>query len=202
MILYGRDLSPYTRRVAIWMSLQGRAFERRPLALTEPADFEAVIRMNPLGRVPVLELDDGTLLTESWAICDWLDDDMPDRRLTPATGLARRETLQRIALAQGATDKVVALVYDQVRRPAQFHYAPWIERLEGQVTRGLAALDAAAPETGFFGGDAPDGADIATVCAFEMAAKMHPALVGDRHPRLAAHASRAGEIAAFADTRP
>ena len=199
MILHGRNLSPYVRRVAVWMTLQGRAFEQRPLAVTE--DYAEIVALNPLGRVPILELDDGTLLTESWAICDWLDDDLPERRMVPATGPARRGTLQRIATAQATTDKVVALVYDQTRRPAQFHYAPWIERLEGQIARGLGALEAAAPD-GFFGGDRPDGADVAIVCAFEMAAHMHPGLLDGGFPRLAAHAARAGTLAAFADTRP
>ena len=200
MILYGRNRSPYARRVAIWMRLQGRDFEQRPVIVAEEAALMG--RLNPIGRVPVLELEDGTRLLESWAICDWLDEDMPERRLVPASGPTRREALQRIALAQGTTDKVVALVYDQTRRPAQFHYAPWIERLQGQVTGGLAAMDAAVPEHGFYGGGAPDGADVATVCAYEMAAQMHPALVGEGYPRLAAHAARAGALPAFADTRP
>ena len=200
MILYGRNRSPYARRVAIWMRLQGRDFEQRPVIVAEEAALMG--RLNPIGRVPVLELEDGTRLLESWAICDWLDEDMPERRLVPASGPTRREALQRIALAQGTTDKVVALVYDQTRRPAQFHYAPWIERIEGQVRDGLAAMDAAAPEAGFFGGDAPDGSDVATVCAYEMAAHMHAALVGDGFRRLAAHAARAGDLTAFADTRP
>jgi glutathione S-transferase len=31
MILYGRFLSPFVRRVAVWMNLQGRAFEHAPV---------------------------------------------------------------------------------------------------------------------------------------------------------------------------
>jgi glutathione S-transferase len=41
MILYGRNLSPYARRVAIWCALQGRDIERRELMVAGP-DFEEI----------------------------------------------------------------------------------------------------------------------------------------------------------------
>ena len=40
-ILYGRDLSPFARRVAVWAALQGVALERRPLMVNGP-DFETL----------------------------------------------------------------------------------------------------------------------------------------------------------------
>lgn len=200
MILYGRNLSPYVRRVAVWLGLQGRAVETRPLATAE--DFEAILAANPVGRVPTLELDDGTRLIEAWAICDWLDDAAPERRLVPAAGPARRETLQRLALASATADKAVALVYDRNRRPEALHWADWIARLTRQVAGGLAAMEAVAPEAGFFGGDAPDGADVGFVCAFDFIGVMHPEIAGGPYPRLAALSARANALASFADTRP
>jgi glutathione S-transferase len=203
MILYGRNLSPYTRRVAIWLTLQGRRFEQRALALTEPADFAALVAISPLGRVPVLETQEGARLVESWAICDWLDDSAPaGRRLVPESGPARRNALQRIAAAQAATDKCVALVYDRNRRPEAFHYTPWIARIIGQIDGALATLDAAAPSEGWLGGAAPDGSDVTLACLSDFAALMHPDLMEGRYPRLAAHAARANEHPAFAATRP
>jgi len=146
VILYGRDLSPYARRVAIWARLQGRALERRALAATDPRDAEAIRAVHPGLRVPVLELEDGTRLIESFAICDWLDETVPEgRRLVPASGPARRDGLQRIALAHATTEKIVALVYERNRRPETLHWPEWQERLAGQVRGGFAALEAAAP---------------------------------------------------------
>ena len=49
MILYGRDLSPFVRRIAIWCALQGRELERRPLMVSGP-DFEELKGLNPVGR--------------------------------------------------------------------------------------------------------------------------------------------------------
>ena len=41
MILYGRNMSPFVRRVAIWCALQGRQIERRELMVSGP-DFEEI----------------------------------------------------------------------------------------------------------------------------------------------------------------
>ncbi|MEL6680191.1 MAG: glutathione S-transferase family protein, partial [Pseudomonadota bacterium] len=166
MILYGRDLSPFTRRVAIWMDLQGREVERRKITVAGE-DFEHLKTVNPLGRVPALVLDDGSVLVESGAIVDWLEDTAPEgKRLIPATGEARRECLQHMAYGQSTAEKTVAFVYDKVRRPEEFHYQPWIARLEGQISAGLGELERRVPGGGWFGGAAPNGADIAVVIAW------------------------------------
>ncbi|WDR00922.1 glutathione S-transferase N-terminal domain-containing protein [Devosia sp. J2-20] len=51
LVLYGGKRSPFVRRVAIWLGLQGRKFERRPVDLFG-ADFESF--RAPLSRVAVL----------------------------------------------------------------------------------------------------------------------------------------------------
>jgi glutathione S-transferase len=68
MILIGQYDSPFVRRVAIAMTLQGVAFEHRPWSVW--ADAEAIAPFNPLRRVPTLVLDDGEALIESSAILD------------------------------------------------------------------------------------------------------------------------------------
>ncbi|MDT8344702.1 MAG: glutathione S-transferase family protein [Thermohalobaculum sp.] len=202
MILYGRDLSPYVRRVAIWCALQGRAVERRPLAATDPVESREIAKVHPGTRVPALVLDDGAVLIETSAICDWLDETAGARRLVPAAGLARRDCLQRIALATATAEKAVALVYEKNRRPEALHWADWQARVTGQVRGTLGALEAIAPETGFFGGAAPDGSDIAVVCAYQFAEATNPWLLDAGYPRLAALAERAMAIEAVAATKP
>lgn len=202
MILYGRMLSPFVRRVAIWLTLQGREFSLKELAATDPNDAEAMQKVHPGLRVPALEVDDGAILIETHMICDWLDDSMPKKRLIPATGTARRDCLQRVGLANATVEKVVALVYEKNRRPEEFHWKDWQNRVINQVTGGLTAMEASAPEAGFFGGDAPDAADIATVITYQMAEKTNPFLLDTGYPKLKALTDRALEIDAFASTRP
>jgi len=210
MILYGRNLSPFTRRVAIWLTLQGRAFERRELSVVD--HFDQIAAVSPVARVPVLALDDGTLLIEAWAICDWLDMTAPQVALIPASGPARTAALQAVALASAVADKVVALVYEKNRRDPALHYPAVIEKIERQIAGGLAALEALAPDHGWpdhgwpdhgwIGGDAPNGADVALVCAHDIAAATNAYLLKPGYPRLAGLAARANALPAFAATRP
>lgn len=203
MILYGRTISPFVRRVAIWCAMQGRDVEMKPLAATEPQDMEAIRAVHPGRRVPVLQVEDGALLIETFAICDWLDETAPEgTRLVPASGIARRDCMQRIGMANATAEKVVGLVYEKNRRPEEFHWPDWQERLVDQVRSGLAAMEAAAPETGFHGGDTPDGSDIAIVCAYEMAEFSNPWLLESGYPKLAALAARAAEQPGFAASKP
>jgi glutathione S-transferase len=202
MILYGRDLSPFVRRVAIWCALQGREVERRQLAALDPEASAEIERVHPGTRVPALVLDDGEVLIDSFAICDWLDETAPGRRLIPAEGAARRACLKRIALAHATSEKLVAMVYEKNRRPAELHWPDWQERLTGQVRGGLAALEAMAPEAGFFGGAEPDGSDVTAICTLHFAEATNPWLLDPGYPRLVALADRAMSIPAFAETRP
>src|SRR5436309_12248803 len=50
--------------------------------------------VNPLGYVPVLQLDDGTLLTEGPAIVQYIADKVPDKKLAPPNGTMERTKLQ------------------------------------------------------------------------------------------------------------
>ena len=104
MILVGQYDSPYTRRVAVSLGLLGFRFEHDTRSVF--GDFDSMRTTNPLGRIPSLILPDGTTLIDSAAILDWLDQTVgPERALLPSGGLARRQALQRIALATGTIDK-------------------------------------------------------------------------------------------------
>lgn len=202
MILYGRNLSPYTRRVAIWCALQGREVERRELSSFGP-DFETIKAVNPVVRVPVLVLDDGTRLIETFAICDWLDETAPEgRRLVPERGEARRDCLQRIAVANSVIEKAVALVYERNRRPEELHWAEWQDRIIGQVQGGLAELEAMVPSEGWSGAHGPDGGDVAAITAYQFVAAMNPWLLEPGYPRLKGLAERGMQIEAIAATEP
>ena len=202
MILYGRNLSPFTRRVAIWCRLQGRQVERRELP-TFGESFEEIRRQNPVGRVPVLVLDDGTKLIEAFAICDWLEETAPEGlRLLPQEGKLRRDCLQTMALGHGITEKAVAMVYERNRRPDELHWREWQQRVAGQIRDGLAALDGQVPQEGFYGGDGPNGADIVAVCAWDFLVATNRWLLEAGYPKLQGLAERADRLDAFAETKP
>ena len=202
MILYGRLLSPFARRVAVQAALQGHLVERRDILVQGP-DFDRLRQMNPVGRVPVLVLDDGTRLVETWAICDWLDETSPSgRRLLPASGIARRDAAQRLAIANGATEKAVTLVYERNRRPEEYHWMDWQQRLVAQIRGGLAVLEDSVPKSGWFGGDDMDISDVATVIVRDFIMVTNPWVLADGYRKLNAFADRANELSQVGATRP
>ncbi len=202
MILYGRYVSPFVRRVGVWLGLQGREYEHRPL-LVAGDDLEKIRAQNPVARVPILILDDGTRLIESFAICDYLDETAPaGKRLIPASGAARLDCMQRMAMGQSTAEKAVALVYEKNRRPEEYQWPEWRERLTMQVRGGLAELDRLVPEDGWSGESGMDGGDIAAAVAYHFAEFSNPWLLEPGYPRLAALAERAMGIDAYARTKP
>ena len=88
MKLYSRPLSPYSARVRIALHHKGLGFEiiEPDMGWSKDAAFLAV---NPMGRIPVLVLDDGTKLVESSVIVGWLDDAHPSPPLLPEGAASR-----------------------------------------------------------------------------------------------------------------
>lgn len=185
MILVGQYDSPYTRRVAIALRLFGIPYDHDTRSVF--GDFDALRTINPLGRIPSLVLDGGEVLIESGAILDYLDEQVgPERALLPRAGDARRQALQRIALATGTLEKLGAVNYETMIRPSRYRWPEWIERCETQGTGGLAALDALDWP------DAPiDQAQITTVCVFDYLQVTAPRFAPKgRYPKLDALADR------------
>ncbi len=201
MILIGRYLSPFTRRVAVSMRLLGQPYRHDPLATA--TDKEAIRKVNPLARVPALVLDDGEVLIDSAAILDYIDEAVgPESALIPARGAERRRVLRLVALALGAAEKAVSAIYELTRRPPEKMHAPWVEECKQQVEGGLAEIEAACGDGWLVGGRITQ-ADISAVCAMEFVRKVLPELLADgRFPRLEALSARAHALPAFAETRP
>ena len=69
-VLVGQYDSPFVRRVAVVMHYYGVAFGRRVLSTF--ADFDAMLELGPLGKVPILVMADGERLWDSRAVLDFL----------------------------------------------------------------------------------------------------------------------------------
>jgi glutathione S-transferase len=196
MKLIGRNLSPYTRRVAIALSLLGIAHEREYFSPTK--DPMGAFAFNPVGRVPVLILDDGERLIESGAILDYLMELAgPERALIPATGQPRRECLQIMAMATATLDKAVAAIVEQSRRPAEKVHRPWLDHLMAQATGGLKALEA-RPQSPWLMGEKMTMADVTVAVMLTALKTMLPALApAGAYPRLESLTARCEALSAF-----
>ena len=74
----------------------GMTFEsiQAPTKTHQLPDGTDYYTINPLGYVPLLELDDGTRLTEGPAIAQYIADQVPDKKLAPANGTIERAQVQ------------------------------------------------------------------------------------------------------------
>lgn len=198
MKLVGRNLSPFTRRVAIAMNLLGIKHEREYLTPWQDAQAKEIAAANPLKRVPYLVLDDGEVLFESGAILDYLMEGIAaDRALIPPAGAERRKCLRIAATGSGVLDKGVAAFYERTKRPPEKVHQPWHDHLAGQVTAGLAALEA-LPMTPWFLGERLSMADITAAVAHTFIGKTSPDLAPPgAFPKLAAMAARCEAMPAF-----
>jgi glutathione S-transferase len=193
MILVGQYDSPFVRRVAVSLRTLGFAYEHDTRSVF--GDFDAMRRVNPLGRIPSLVLDGGEVLIDSAAILDWLDGEVgPARALVPAEGVQRRRALRLIALATGAIDKIGAATYERVVRPSAYRWPEWVERCR---TQGLGAIAALAAEP-WPAGAPLDQAQITTACMIRYVRMADPeALPAGRHASLEALSERCEALPEF-----
>lgn len=105
MQLYSLPLSPYSARVRGAIYAKGLPVE----IITPPNDWRTTPEyrsINPLGRIPVLLLDNGTPLPESSVIVEYLEDAFPEPSLRPKG----HETLARVRLVTEVADRYVMQV--------------------------------------------------------------------------------------------
>ena len=163
MKLYHTETSPFVRKVMIAAHELGLAsrietVHLRPSPMAPSAELS---QKNPLSQIPALVLDDGDVLYDSRVICEYLDTLAPHTSLVPAGGAARFRVLRLQALADGVLDAGILAFYEKNSRPAELHWAPWID---GQLTKVRQGLDALDREAGSFGPEV-DVAQIATAAA-------------------------------------
>jgi glutathione S-transferase len=198
MILRSSPASPFGRKVRIAASVLGLASEIdvRATNLEDPAD--SVRTQNPIGKIPVLILDDGTAYYDSRVIVEYLDYRAGGGRIIPREAPARFETLRLHALCDGLLDACLLLVYEGRYRPPEKLVQAWVDRQTDKVARGLKALEAAPPKLT----PVPDVGQIALACLLGYRDLRFGGAWRKDHPRLLAwHDKFAGQVPSFAETK-
>ena len=197
MILTGQYDSPFVRRVAVTLHHYGLPFERQILSVF--TDFEAMLAISPLGKVPVLTLDDGERLFDSRMILDHLDGLAEEAtRLVPLQEPARRQVLRIEAVALGLAEKGYERGVEFVRKAEGKTDPAWTERARRQLLSGFAWLEALRPDP-WLHGDRMTRADVTAATALTFLSEKQPELFdGDPCPTLMAHRARCESLPAFA----
>lgn len=144
MRLHWSPRSPFVRKVMIAAHELGLA-DRIETTRTRVALSEinrGLLSDNPLGKIPTLLLDDGTILYDSLVICEYLDSIADQPRLFPADSAARFAALRRHALGNGYLDMLILWRNERERAAPS---AGMIEGFELKHAATLQALEAEAP---------------------------------------------------------
>ena len=162
MLLRTSPSSPFGRKVKIAASLLG-LMEEIKLVPTDTLDPNDQVRKdNPLGKIPVLILDDGSTYFDSRVILEYLDMKAGGGKIVPSGGPEKMAALRLQALADGILDAALLIVYEGRYRPENKRVESWIEHQQAKVDRSLAVLEASPPPAP--GGKAQIG-DITLACA-------------------------------------
>jgi glutathione S-transferase len=184
MKLYQTYASPFPTRVRLLIYAKGLEVE-----MIEPPGFHAsteakgdYLKINPIGRVPTLVLDDGRALPESEVICEYLEDAFPEPSLRPADpwGRARMRLLSRICDFY----VVMAMVpLFNLSGRSRRHWEPaTVEAAAGKVAEALGYLEAYIGEDGYAVGAALSQADGAIAPQLVLACEWIPAVFGVTDP--------------------
>jgi glutathione S-transferase len=198
MILRSAPASPFGRKVRIAASLLGMT-DDITVEQADPTDAnDTVRRQNPVGKIPVLILDDGSTLFDSRVIVEYLDHRAGGGKIIPREPAARFAALRLQALADGMTDAQILVVYEGRWRAPEKHEAKWVDYQSDKINRGLAALEAAPPPID----PLPHVGQIALAC---LLGHRDLRFKGDwraNHPRLVAWLDRfAAQVPAFDATK-
>jgi glutathione S-transferase len=201
MKLIGVYLSPFTRRVAA--ALVSRSIPYEHVELNGYADPVRARQLNPVGKVPVLVLDDGEHLIDSGAILDYLNEYVgPAQALIPGSGAARRLALRLAAIAATICEQSTAQHFE-AQRPGGCVDPALLERYRLQTIGGLQELDRFSVPNGPIGALPLDIATISAVVAFDYAGLTQPGINGAATaPALARAVAALRDNPAFAGTRP
>jgi len=199
MKLYHSPTSPYVRKIHVMLQETGQLgdVELVPAGGT-PVDSGTIpTNLNPLRKIPVLELDNGDAIYDSRVICRFFD----DRAKAGLYGDDPWQILTLEATADGILDAAILMVYEARVRPEDKQWDGW---KDAQWKKIQGALDMIEDRwIDILPWDFKNAAQIAVGCALGYLDLRHPDRNWrDGHPKLAAWEAEFAKRPSMASTVP
>lgn len=172
MKLYGFAFAPNPRKVFTYMREKGIDFDYVSVSIPEGEHKQDWFReKNPMTSLPVLELDDGTCLTESLPIIEYLEELHPDPPMIGAGPLERHHTREMERLCEMSVLMRVGRVFRNTHPmfagPGQIPQLA--DNAKAELPGVLAIVDAMVGDHEFVAGPRPTTADCTLFAAFKLA---------------------------------
>ena len=139
MIVHGGSPSPFARKVMVALEEKGLSYENKQL-IPFPKTPE-LLAMNPLGKIPILELNDGTYIADSSVICAYLEKIQPDPALLPSDpiGYARGLFIEEYCDTK-LNEAVGPIFFNRYVKPKIFQQEPDEAEVEQAFEEQLAPV--------------------------------------------------------------
>ena len=181
MKLYGSDFSPYARKARVLIIEKNINCEYVP---DDPwAADTGIPSMNPLGKVPVLEISAGNYLFESPLVVHYLDH-LEGKPLPPSDAAGYWQSQWWQALGNGMIDATIARILE-TRRPPDKQMPEKMQREEGRIARAFAVASERYRDSEFLAGAKFSLADIVLGVALQYIDIRYPHDWRREHPALA-----------------
>ena len=196
MILRSSPASPFGRKIKLAAAILGLSERIQILAADTTNPSDSLREQNPLGKIPILILENGEAIYDSRVILEYLDHIAGGGKLIPA-GPTRFAALTRAALADGIMDAAILRVYEVRMREEGKQSPKWIDHQAAKVARALAYAEANPP-----GAADRDIAAVGMACALGYLDLRFAGEWRVGHPKLAAWLDGfAASVPAFEATR-
>ncbi len=198
MILRSSPPSPFGRKVKLALGILGLENEVT-IEKADPTDASDTIRQqNPIGKIPALITEDGTVLYNSPVILEYLDHRAGGGKIIPKDANARFAALTLEAMCDGILDACILLVYEGRWRPAEMHVQKWTDYQADKVKRAFDVLEAKPPALTAV----PDVGQITLACALGYQDLRFGGKWRAQYPKLVKwHDAFEAQVPAFAKTR-
>lgn len=171
--------SPYGRKAQLSFYLTGLDGKVEIIDSEKDAD-DRIRKLNPLNKVPLLVLEDDTVIFDSPVICEYIDFLAGGGKVIPADPKARFRALTLQALADGMMDATGGVAYESRWHPPEHMSQTWMAHQQKKIDKAADELEKSPPS------GPVDIGHIALICAMDYMDKRNDGKWREGRPKLVA----------------